>query len=119
MRGYIFEFRLLIMYYPFVHIGKPRQGFIKKRTEMAPDQFSDMTPQGRAALITYLLMLRGEMTIGQIAESVELGSGSAVRAMMANLSSANVPVYQPERGSWAINRDEMARSFGQTQSNFF
>jgi hypothetical protein len=73
----------------------------------------DLSPQGRAALTTYLLALRGEMTTSEIAESVGLGSGAAVRAMLANLSSAGVPVFQPQRGCWALFDEELARRFGQ------
>lgn len=56
------------------------------------------------------------MTTGEIAESVGLGSGAAVRAMLANLSSAGVPVFQPQRGYWALFDDELVRRFGQSSA---
>jgi hypothetical protein len=76
----------------------------------------ELSPQGRAALTTYLLALRGEMTTGEIVEAVGLGSGHAARAMLANLSSAGVPVYQPQRGCWALYGEELARRFGQSSA---
>ncbi len=72
----------------------------------------DYSPQGRAGRTTYLLALKGSMTTGQIAESVGLSSGAAVRAMMANLGAAGVPIYQPERGHWAIEDQELTARFG-------
>jgi hypothetical protein len=73
----------------------------------------DYSAQGRAGRTTYLLALKGPMRTSEIAESVGLTTGAGVRAMMANLSSAGVPIYQPEPGSWALRQEELYERFGQ------
>ena len=64
----------------------------------------NLTPQGRAALVTYLLMKRESMTTRQLVEVTGI-TGAAVRSMMDNLSVAGVPVYKPAYGEWAILKE--------------
>ena len=64
----------------------------------------DMTPQSRAALVTFLLMQKVEMTTAELADATGI-SGAGVRYLMDNLSLAGVPIYKPCHGHWAILRE--------------
>lgn len=66
-------------------------------------QYEDLTPQGRAARITYLLVLHHEMSTQQIAAQIGLKNGNGIRSIMDNISVAGIPLYQPEPGFWAID----------------
>lgn len=73
-------------------------------TAITQQPLDNLTPQGRAALVTYLLMKRESMTTRQLAEVTGI-TGAAVRSMMDNLSVAGVPVYKPGHGEWAILKE--------------
>ena len=64
----------------------------------------ERTPQSRAALAVHLLHLRGEMTTAQLMSELGYKSRHGVYHLMDGLSLADVPVYQPEDGYWALNK---------------
>ena len=61
----------------------------------------ELTPQARAARVTYLLVMRGQMTTRQVAEEAGISPNGA-RYLMGNLSVV-LPVYQPEVGVWVLD----------------
>lgn len=72
------------------------------------NEFDELTPQARAARVTYLLTQRRAMTTGELMEAAGLGSGRAVRYLMSNLTQAGLPIDRPAPGRWVLlnERDE-------------
>ncbi|MCP4427163.1 MAG: hypothetical protein GY803_21970 [Chloroflexi bacterium] len=64
---------------------------------------SDRTPQARAARATYLLMQRGEMTTAALMNELGYRARQSVYHLLDGLSLADVPVFQPREGYWAIS----------------
>lgn len=84
----------------------------------------ELTPQAKAALATYLLMMYEEMTTAEICRHTGITTRQGVLYLMDNLSSGGVPVYQPTPGRWAIspggrrNRANVAAVTDTNQFNF-
>lgn len=65
-------------------------------------RWPDLTPQGRAAKATHLLMLRREMKASDLADELGYANTNGVSYLMDALSLGGVPVYKPRDGYWAI-----------------
>ena len=64
-------------------------------TAVTQQPLDNLTPQGRAALVTYLLMKRRSMTTRQLVEVTGI-TGAAVRSMMDNLTSPRLDRWKKE-----------------------
>lgn len=63
---------------------------------------SSLAGQAKAARATFLLMTRGQMRTAELMEELGYQSTEGVRFLMNNISLAHVPVWNPDRGVWAI-----------------
>lgn len=72
---------------------------------------SELTAQSRAAKAAYLMFVRGQMTTGELAESLGV-TPRAVHYIMNNLSAAGIPVCGPEDSYWSVDREWLSRELG-------
>lgn len=77
--------------------------------EILDDAGDNMTAQSRAARATYLLMIRRSISTAELRAALGFMNVSSVYPLMDNLSAAGVPVYQPDIGLWALNRERLGR----------
>lgn len=68
---------------------------------------SDLTPQQRAAKITWLLVRHGELTSREIMRETGV-SNVAIQRIMRNLKAGGVPFYKPVPGRWVLQDAEDA-----------
>lgn len=62
----------------------------------------ELPPQSRAAHVTYLLLLRNQLTTREIMEATGITTSAGVGYLMANLSLGGIPVYKAGTGRWAL-----------------
>ena len=62
----------------------------------------ELTPHGRAAVVTLHLVREGELTNKQIRDLSGLQTLTGVHYLMGNIGGAGIPVYQPRNGVWAL-----------------
>ncbi|MCI0731821.1 MAG: hypothetical protein L0332_34575 [Chloroflexi bacterium] len=65
----------------------------------------------RAAKVVYLLVQGNALTTAELKQTTGL-TDQGLRHLMANISGVGVPIYQPERGHWAILRETAGREHG-------
>lgn len=63
---------------------------------------SSFAAQAKAARATFLLMTRGQMRTAELMEELGYQSTEGVRLLMNNVSLGHVPIWNPDRGVWAI-----------------
>lgn len=70
-------------------------------------QERELTAHGKGGLVVWLLMVDGPMRTAELREAIGLKE-SGFRDVMDNLSVADVPIYQPRRGWWDIDRTNLS-----------
>ncbi len=63
---------------------------------------SSLVGQAKAARATFLLMTRGPMRTAELMEELGYQSTEGVRFLMNNISLGHVPIWNPDRGVWAV-----------------
>lgn len=71
----------------------------------------ELPPQARSALVTYLLMLRGQLSTDEIKEATGIRSTPGVVYLMDNVSLGGVPIYKKGEGLYALlpRREKLMR----------